>query len=98
MPDFSGPERRRSTRMISKGRPVSMVIKLDRKPKKLRCVVVDYSKGGFRLRGTVRLIKRDQVVELIFDKDMPPNPVRCRVVWVGKAGSKKEGHVGVETV
>jgi hypothetical protein len=74
-----------------------LVINLDRKPKRLPCLVLDSSKEGFRLRGSLHLIRRGQVVELTLDEEMP-NPQRCSVVWVGKAGSKQEGEVGLETV
>jgi len=77
-------------------RRASLVINLDRKPKRFPCLVLDSSKEGFRVRGSFDL-RRGQVVELILDEDLP-NPERCRVVWVGKAGSKQEGEVGLETV
>jgi hypothetical protein len=81
---------------VSKRR-ASLVINLDRKPKRLPCLVLDSSKEGFRLRGSFHLIRRGQVVELILDEEMP-NPQQCSVVWVGKAGSKQEGEVGLEKV
>jgi len=77
-------------------RRASLVINLDRKPKRFPCLVLDSSKEGFRVRGSFDL-RRGQVVELILDEDLP-NPERCSVVWVGKAGSKQEGEVGLETV
>jgi hypothetical protein len=77
-------------------RRASLVINLDRKPKRLPCLVVDSSKEGFRLRGSFAL-RRGQVVELILDESMP-SPERCRVVWVGKAGTKQEGEAGLETI
>ena len=89
------PQGRRSARVMSKRR-ASLVINLDRKPKRFPCLVLDSSKEGFRVRGSFDL-RRGQVVELILDEDLP-NPERCRVVWVGKAGSKQEGEVGLETV
>ena len=95
MPSFSVPKARRSKRVVSKTR-ASLVINLDRKPKRLPCLILDSSKEGFRLRGSFDL-RRGQVVELILDEDMP-SPERCSVVWVGKAGSKQEGEVGLETV
>jgi hypothetical protein len=95
MPSFSVPQGRRSTRVMSKGR-ASLVINLDRKPKRVPCLVLDSSKEGFRLRGSFDL-RRGQVVELILDENLP-SPERCRVVWVGKAGSKQEGEVGLGTV
>jgi PilZ domain-containing protein len=95
MPSFRVPPGRRSKRLISKN-PASLVINLDRKPKRLPCLVIDSSKEGFRLRGNFDL-RRGQVVELILDTDMP-TPERCRVVWVGKAGSEWEGELGVETL
>jgi len=95
MPSFPVPQGRRSTRQMSKRR-ASLVINLDRSPKRLSCLVVDHSREGFRLRGSFDL-RRGQMVELILDEDMP-SPERCRVVWVGKAGSKQEGEVGLETI
>jgi PilZ domain len=95
MPSFRVPQRRRSTRAMSKRR-ASLVINLDRKPQRLPCLVLDSSKEGFRLRGSLDL-RRGQVVELILEEDMP-NPQRCSVVWVGKAGSKQEGEIGLEIV
>jgi len=95
MPTFPVPQGRRSTRVTSKKR-ASLVINLDRNPKRLPCLVLDSSKEGFRLRGSFDL-RRGQVVELILDENMP-SPERCRVVWVGKAGSKQQGEVGLETV
>jgi hypothetical protein len=89
------PQGRRSARVMSKRR-ASLVINLDRKPKRFPCLVLDSSKEGFRVRGSFDL-RRGQVVELILDEGMP-DPERCRVVWVGKAGSKQEGEVGLETV
>ncbi len=89
------PQGRRSARVMSKRR-ASLVINLDRKPKRFPCLVLDSSKEGFRVRGSFDL-RRGQVVELILDEDLP-NPERCSVVWVGKAGSKQEGEVGLETV
>src|SRR5467141_1526330 len=93
MPSFQVPKARRSKRLVSKRR-ASLVINLDRKPKRLPCLVLDSSKEGFRLRGSFDL-RRGQVVELILDEDMP-SPERCSVVWVGKAGSKQEGQVGLQ--
>lgn len=90
------PQGRRSPRVMSKKR-ASLIINLDRNPKRLPCLVTDYSKGGFRVRGGFGL-RRGQMVELVLDEDMPPSPERCRVLWVGKAGSKQEGEVGLESL
>jgi hypothetical protein len=95
MPSFPIPKGRRSVRVISKRR-ASLVINLDRNPKRVPCLVLDSSREGFRLRGSFNL-KRGQELELILNEDLP-NPERCRVVWVGKAGSKQEGEVGLEIV
>ena len=81
--------------MMSKRRG-SLVIDLDRKPKRLPCLVLDSSKEGFRLRGSFDL-RRGQVVELVLDEETP-SPERCSVVWIGKPGSKQEGEVGLETL
>jgi hypothetical protein len=95
MPSFQVPKARRSKRLVSKRR-ASLVINLDRKPKRLPCLVLDSSKEGFRLRGNFDL-RRGQVVELILDEEMP-SPDRCSVVWVGKAGSKQDREVGLKTL
>ncbi len=95
MPSFRVAQGRRSIRVVSKRR-ASLVINLDRKPKRLPCLVLDSSKEGFRLRGSLDL-RRGQVVELILDEETPSSE-RCSVVWVGKVGSKQEGEVGLETV
>ncbi len=95
MSGSSVPQGRRSKRVMSKRR-ASIVINLDRKPKRLPCLVLDSSKEGFRLRGSFDL-RRGQMVELILDEEMP-SPERCSVVWVGKAGSKQENEIGLQTV
>lgn len=95
MPSFRVPQGRRSKRVVSKN-PASLVINLDRSPKRLPCLVIDSSKEGLRLRGNFDL-RRSQVVELILDEEMS-SPERCRVVWVGKADSKWEGELGLQTV
>jgi hypothetical protein len=95
MPGFPVPPGRRSRRAFLKS-PASLVVNLDRNPKRVPCLVIDSSKEGFRLRGSFDL-RRGQVVELILGGDMP-TPERCKVVWVGKAGSKREGEFGLETL
>jgi PilZ domain-containing protein len=95
MQSFPVPQCRRSKRVVLKRR-ASLVINVDRKAKRLPCLVLDSSKEGFRLRGSFDL-RRGQVVELIVDEETP-TAERCNVVWVGKAGSKQEGEVGLETV
>jgi hypothetical protein len=95
MPSSLVPKARRSKRLASKRR-AHLVVNLDRKPKRLPCLVLDSSKEGFRLRGSFDL-RRGQVVELTIDEETP-SPERCNVIWVGKAGSGQEGEVGLETV
>jgi hypothetical protein len=95
MPSFPVPQGRRSKRVISKRR-ASLIINLDRKPKRFPCLILDSSKDGFRVRGSFDL-RRGQVVEVILDEEMP-SPERCRVVWVGRAGSKQHGDVGLQIV
>jgi len=95
------PQGRRSARVMSKRR-ASLVINLDRKPKRFPCLVLDSSKEGFRVRGSFDL-RRGQVLELILDEDML-NPERCRVVWVeqsrlqaggrSRPGNRVGGHPG----
>lgn len=95
MHGFPVSEVRRSKRVMLKRR-ASLVINLDRKAKRFRCLVLDFSLEGFRVRGDFEL-ERGQVVELVLGKDSP-NTNRCRVVWVGKAGSKHKGEVGLEAL
>jgi len=91
---FPVSKARRSKRVTAKRR-ASLVINLDRKPKRLPCLVLDCSKEGFRLRGSFDL-RRGQLVEVILDEETH-NAERCSVVWVGKAGSKQEGEVGLQS-
>jgi hypothetical protein len=95
MPSFPSLKTRGSKRVVSKRR-ASLVINLDRKPKRLPCLVLDSSEKGFRLRGSFDL-RRGQVVELILDEETP-SPERCSVAWVGKARTKQEGEVGLEVI
>jgi hypothetical protein len=89
------PEGRRSERVLLKRRS-SLVVNLDRDQKRVRRLVLDSWKEGYRLRGSFHL-RRGQFVEIVFD----PAPFRsehCHVVWVGKSESKQEGEIGLETV
>ena len=95
MPRFPGSDTRRSLRETSKRR-ASLVVNLNFSQMRLPCLVLDFSKLGFRLRGSFRLRPGDDV-ELILDEN-PTSSERCNVVWVGKAGSKQEGEVGLKTV
>jgi hypothetical protein len=95
MPTFPVPHGRRLKRVVSKKR-ASLVVSLERSPKRIPCLVVDASERGFRLHGNFRL-RRGQVVELILDDD-PLSAVRCSVVWIGKPDSKQAGEAGLETV
>ena len=95
MPTSPVPEGRRLKRIAARKR-ASLVVSLERNPKRIPCLVVDVSEGGFRLHGSFRL-RRGQPVELILDED-PLSAVRCSVVWIGKPGSKQEGEAGLETV
>jgi hypothetical protein len=85
------PQGRQSIRVLSKRR-ASLVVSQSRHS----CLVLDFSQGGFRMRGSFHL-RRGQMVELVLD-EFPPICERCSVVWVGKAGSKYEGEVGLEIV
>jgi hypothetical protein len=78
--------------VLKKG--ASLVVNLERIPKRLPCLIVDSSAEGFRLMGTFRL-KHGQVVEIIPDED-PLNISKCHVIWIGKPGSKQEGQVGLQ--
>ena len=95
MPSFPVSKPRRSKRVVSRRR-ASLVVNLDRKPRRLPCLVLDSSKEGFRLRGNFDL-RRGQLVELILDEETP-SAERCSVVWIGRAGSEHAGEVGLETV
>jgi PilZ domain len=96
MPGLPVPEGRRSKRIFCKAPRASLVVNLDRTPKRLPCLILDSSKDGFRMRSSVQM-RRGQVVEVILDDD-PVSAVRCVVVWVGRAGSRHEGEIGLETV
>jgi hypothetical protein len=93
---FPSPENRRSKRIVLKKKGASLVVDLERIPKRLPCLIVDSSPEGFRLMGTF-LLRRGQVVEIIPDED-PLNVSRCHVIWIGKPGSKQEGQVGLRLV
>lgn len=95
MPTFPFPKVRRSKRVVSKRR-ASLVVNLDRRPKRLPCLVLDSSIEGFRLRGSFEL-KRGQVVEIILDEGTP-SAERCSVVWVGRAGSNQAGEIGLKAI
>ncbi len=95
MPSLPAHKNRRSKRVPLKQR-ASLIVNLDRRPRRLPCLVLDSSKEGFRLRGRFDL-RRGQVVEVSLDDEMP-TPQRCSVVWVGKIGTKQEGEVGLEFV
>ncbi len=95
MPNLPTPSSRRSKRVLLKRR-ASMVVDLDRKPKRFPCLILDSSNEGFRLCGGFHL-KRNQVVEIVLEED-PLHAIRCRVVWFGKAKSKQEGEAGLELI
>lgn len=93
MSTLNASQVRRSKRAVVKT-PASVVIDLASRPKRIPCLIVDRSPGGFRLRLNSRL-RRGQAVEVISDDD-PLHIIPCSVVWVGKAGSKQEGEVGLQ--
>jgi PilZ domain len=95
MPTSPVPEGRRLKRIAARKR-ASLVINLERNPKRVPCLVVDVSERGFRLHGSFRL-RRGQAVELILDEE-PLSAMRCSVVWIGKPDSKQAGEAGLETV
>ena len=92
MPALPPHEKRRSKRAVQKKR-ASLVVNLDRIPKRVPCLIVDSSPEGFRLSGTLQL-RRGQIVEIIPHED-PLNASRCSVVWIGKQGSRQEGQAGL---
>jgi hypothetical protein len=93
VPTLRPYKKRRSKRIVLK-KGASLVVNLERIPKRLPCLIVDSSTEGFRLMGALRL-KRGQVVEIISDED-PLNISKCQVIWIGKPGSKEEGQVGLQ--
>jgi hypothetical protein len=95
MPAFPPSENRRSKRIVLKKR-ASLVVNLERIPKRLPCLILDSSPEGFRLTGTFRL-SGGQVVEII-PEEYPLNVSRCHVIWIGKPGSKQDGQVGLRLV
>ena len=60
------------------------------------CLIVDVSRGGYRLRGTFRM-KRGQVVEVIA-KDDPLSVAKCSVIWIGRDGTAQQGQAGLEAI
>jgi len=80
MATFPVRKSRRSKRVVSKRR-ASLVVNLDRKPKRLPCLVLDSSIEGFRLRGSFEL-KSGQVVEIILDEE---RPAPSAAVWSASA-------------
>ena len=92
VPALPAHEKRRSKRVVQK-KGASLVVNLDRIPKRVPCLILDSSPEGFRLAGISRL-KRGQIVEIIPDAD-PLNASRCSVIWIGKQGSSLEGQVGL---
>jgi hypothetical protein len=93
VPAFRPYKNRRSRRIVLK-KGASLLVNLERIPKRFPCLIVGSSPEGFRLIGTFRL-RRGQVVEIIPDED-PLNVSRCHVIWIGKPGSKQEGQVGLQ--
>jgi hypothetical protein len=51
-------EDRRSKRIISKAPRASLIVDLDRIPKRLPCLVLDFSESGFRLHSSVSSCSR----------------------------------------
>jgi hypothetical protein len=64
MPSFPIREGHRSKRNLFKQR-ASPVVNLDRKHKRLPCLVLDFSKGGFRLRGSF-LVRTCLLIGLVY--------------------------------
>jgi hypothetical protein len=94
-PTSPAPEGRRSKRIAGKKR-ASLVMHVSRIQKRVPCLVLDATEGGFRLHVDSRL-RRGQVVALILDED-PVSAVWCTVVWIGRPGSKQQGEAGLEIV
>ena len=60
------------------------------------CLIVEISRGGYRLRGGFR-VRRGQVVEVI-PKDDPLSIAKCSVIWVGRDGTAQQGQAGLEAM
>ena len=92
VPAFRPHKNRQSKRIVLK-RGASLVVNLERIPKRLPA---SYSIARQRgsVMGTFRL-KRGQVVEIMPDDD-PLNLSKCHVIWIGKPGSMHEGQAGLQ--
>ena len=88
------PEGRQSNRIALKTRGSLIVTNDYENPRRLPCLIVDASQGGFRVRVGARL-RRGHVVEVVSDDD-PLTSVGCRVIWVGKTGTKEQGEAGLQ--
>ena len=89
------PAKRSSERHPAKKRG-SLIINLDAHLQRLPCLIMDLSRGGFRVRGSFRL-RRGQLVEVIADEN-PQAVAKCSVVWIGRAGTAQEGEAGLEAI
>lgn len=85
---------RRSKRVVAKA-GASVVVGLASHPQRIPCLILDCSRGGFRVRLGGRL-RPGQSLEVI-PHDDPLHAILCTVVWVGKPGSKQEGQAGLQT-
>jgi len=89
-------EDRRSKRVPTRMRGSLVVARAYENLRRLPCLIIDISQGGFRLRVSGRL-RHGQIVEVLSDSD-PFTSMECRVIWVGKAGSKEQGEAGLQII
>lgn len=90
---FSTHQVRRFQRIVARVR-ASVVVGLASHPQRIPCLILDRSRGGFRVRLSGRL-RYGQSIEVI-PHDDPLHAIPCSVVWVGKPGSKQEGEFGLQ--
>jgi hypothetical protein len=90
------PNARQSRRVALKTRGSLVVTPDYENLRRLPCVIIDASQGGYRLRANARL-RRGQVVEVVSDDD-PLTSVVCKVIWAGKTGSREQGEAGLQII
>ena len=91
----TSPKERSSERQPAKQHG-SLIVSLDRHLHRVPCLIVDISRGGFRIRGSFRL-RRGQMVEVVPEED-PLSVAKCSVVWVGRLGTAQQGEAGLEAL
>jgi hypothetical protein len=89
------PFKRSSERHLTK-RQASLIMNFRGRLQRHPCLIVDISRGGYRLRGNFQ-VKRGQLVEVI-PKDDPLSVAQCSVIWVGRQGTAQRGQAGLEAM